>query len=76
MSQEHLAGRGNPWDYDPGPPGNRSWARLFAQTPNYRGLGTAVLGREGFRWHFGPLFYRGRLGEDGEGVEKAPVRTG
>lgn len=53
--------RGYPWEYDPGPPKNRSWARLFAKTPNYRGLGKEVIGREKFRWHFGPMFYRGRL---------------
>jgi hypothetical protein len=53
--------RGYPWEYDPGPPKNRRWARLFAKTPNYRGLGQAVLNREKFRWHFGPMFYRGRL---------------
>lgn len=57
--------RGEPWEYDPGPPRNRRWARLFSDTPNYRGLGKAVFGREKFRWHFGPMFYRGRLG-DGE----------
>jgi uracil-DNA glycosylase len=34
---------------------------VFAETPNYRGLGRAVTGREAFRWHFGPMFYRGRL---------------
>jgi uracil-DNA glycosylase len=54
-------GRGSPWEHDPGPPKNRRWARLFAQTPNYRALGKAALGSEKFRWHFGPLFYRGRL---------------
>jgi hypothetical protein len=53
--------RGYPWEYDPGPPKNRRWARLFAETPNYRALGKAVLGSEKFRWHFGPMFYRGRL---------------
>jgi uracil-DNA glycosylase len=58
---EFWTGRGNPWEHDPGPPLNRSWLSLFAQTPNYRGLGRAVLGREQFRWHFGPMFYRGRL---------------
>jgi hypothetical protein len=56
--------RGTPSDYDPGPPAGRDWARLFAATPNYRALGHAVVGREAFRWHFGPMFYRGRL-EDG-----------
>ena len=38
---------------------------LFAETPNYRGLGKAVIGREEFRWHFGPMFYRGRLTDGG-----------
>jgi uracil-DNA glycosylase len=53
--------RGNPWDYDPGPAPTSGWPELFAATPNYRGLGKAVTGREAFRWHFGPMFYRGRL---------------
>jgi uracil-DNA glycosylase len=53
--------RGNPWEYDPGPATTSGWPELFAATPNYRGLGVAVLGREAFRWHFGPMFYRGRL---------------
>jgi hypothetical protein len=53
--------RGNPWEHDPGPPPGSGWAELFARTPNYRGLGAAVLHREAFRWHFGPMFYRGRL---------------
>jgi uracil-DNA glycosylase len=54
-------GRGSPWEYDAGPPRNRRLGRLFAETPNYRGLGRAITGREAFRWHFGPMFYRGRL---------------
>jgi len=58
---EFTEDRGNPWDYDPGPPRNRSWPRLFAETPNYRGLGVAASGDEEFRWHQGPMFYRGRL---------------
>jgi len=53
--------RGNVWEYDPGPAKGSGWPELFAATPNYRGLGTAVTGREAFRWHFGPMFYRGRL---------------
>lgn len=53
--------RGFPWEYDPGPPKNRRWPRLFAETPNYRGLSKGHMGREKFRWHFGPMFYRGRL---------------
>ena len=53
--------RGDPWDYDPGPAKSSGWPELFADTPNYRGLGKAVTGHEAFRWHFGPMFYRGRL---------------
>lgn len=53
--------RGNPWEHDPGPPDSSGWAELFAETPNYRGLGRAVVGREAFRWHHGPMFFRGRL---------------
>ena len=41
--------RGNPWDYDPGPAPTSGWPELFAATPNYRGLGKAVTGREAFR---------------------------
>ena len=61
MPDDFMVGRGNPWEHDPGPPSRSDWARLFAETPNCRGLGKAVLGREKFRWHFGPMFYRGRL---------------
>ena len=61
MALDFLKDRGLPWEYDPGPPANRQWARLFAETPNYRGLGRALGGGEEFRWHFGPMFYRGRL---------------
>jgi uracil-DNA glycosylase len=53
--------RGHPEEHDPGPTTASGWAALFAETPNYRGLGRAVLGREAFRWHHGPMFYRGRL---------------
>jgi uracil-DNA glycosylase len=53
--------RGNPWEHDPGPTAASGWAELFAETPNYRGLGRAVVGREAFRWHHGPMFFRGRL---------------
>ena len=65
MSTEFWDERGEPWEFDPGPPRNRKWPRLFAETPNYRAFGKEVTGREEFRWHFGPMFYRGRLG-DGE----------
>ena len=65
VTSRYWSGRGEPWDYDPGPPKNRSWARLFAETPNYRGLAVAVSGKDNHRWHFGPMFYRGRL-RDGQ----------
>jgi hypothetical protein len=61
MADDFLRDRGSPWDFDPGPPPNTGWARIFAETPNYRGLGRALSGRDEFRWHFGPMFYRGRL---------------
>ncbi len=61
MVTEPWEGRGYPWEYDPGPPKNRCWPRLFSETPNYRQLGKILLGREKFRWHFGPMYYRGRL---------------
>ncbi len=64
MADSYLDGRGNPWDYDPGPPRNRKWPRLFSETPNYRGLSKAVMGSEKFRWHFGPMYYRGRLSDN------------
>ena len=53
--------RGWPWEFDAGPTKTGGWPELFAATPNYRALGRAVVGREAFRWHFGPMFYRGRL---------------
>jgi uracil-DNA glycosylase len=53
--------RGDLWEHDPGPTSASGWAQLFAETPNYRGLGRAVVGREAFRWHHGPMFFRGRL---------------
>ncbi len=64
MVVDYTEDRGDPWDHDGGPPFNRSWARLFSETPNYRALGEAVMGREKFRWHHGPVFYRGRLGDN------------
>jgi uracil-DNA glycosylase len=53
--------RGDPWEHDPGPTTASGWAGLFAETPNYRGLGHAVLGEGKFRWEHGPMFFRGRL---------------
>lgn len=52
--------RGKPWEFDPGPPVGGRLNQLFAETPNYRGIGVAWSGKEEFRWHFGPMFYRGR----------------
>lgn len=63
MWDSYWDDRGSPWEFDPGPPLNRRWARLFAETPNYRAVGRALTGQEEFRWHFGPMFYRGRLGD-------------
>ena len=63
MWDEYWEDRGSPWEHDPGPAKNRRWSRLFAETPNYRGFGKALSGSEEFRWHFGPMFYRGRLGD-------------
>jgi uracil-DNA glycosylase len=61
MWNQYWASRGTPAEYDAGPPLGTDWGDLFAQTPNYRALGVQRLGREAFRWHFGPMFYRGRL---------------
>jgi len=61
MWSEYWTNRGTPAEYDAGPPSGTDWSDLFAQTPNYRALGVQRLGREAFRWHFGPMFYRGRL---------------
>lgn len=60
------AARGNDWDYDPGAPKDSKWADLFAETPNYRAYGSAVIGGKGdkFRWMMGPMWYRGRLGKN------------
>jgi uracil-DNA glycosylase len=63
MSEPWGTDRGAPWEHDPGPPRNRRVGGRFAATPNHRALGVAVTGREAFRWHFGPMFYRGRLGD-------------
>ena len=60
MADEFTDGR-EPVGVRCGPPKNRRWARLFAKTPNYRAIGVAMSGEEEYRWHFGPMFYRGRL---------------
>jgi len=64
MWNEFWTNRGTPWEFDAGPPGNSEWSELFAGLPNYRALGKAVAGRELYRWHHGPVFYRGRLGQN------------
>ncbi len=66
VSGTALRDRGQPYEYDPGPPKSSRWASLFAATPNYRKIGIEVLGGtpnrdEKYRWTFGPMFYRGRL---------------
>ena len=55
------AGRGFPWEHDPGPARNMSWARIFSETPNHRALSETYMNADKFRWHFGPMYYRGRL---------------
>ncbi len=56
--------RGHPWEYDQGPQKNSEFLKIFSSLPNYRAIGKAVIGDERFRWHWGPVFYRGRLGKN------------
>ncbi len=60
--------RGNPSDFDPGPAAeeSQSWLELYGQLPNYRTIGKKILGgsEEKFRWQMGPMWYRGRLGQN------------
>ncbi len=58
--------RGELGNYDPGAPKDSRWVELFGSAPNYRMLGQVILGGkdEKFRWMFGPMWYRGRLGKD------------
>ncbi|MCX7977797.1 MAG: hypothetical protein N2578_02215 [Bdellovibrionaceae bacterium] len=66
--------RGEVWEHDPGPDVStavgKRYAEIFANTPNYRSIGKFLLAegrndnREKFRWQFGPMFYRGRLGQN------------
>ena len=53
-SRQHLGARS--W-----PDGDQWLGGVVRRTPNYRGLGKAVLSKEAFRWHHGPMFFRGRL---------------
>ncbi len=78
-------GRGKPSEYDPGPPSDSEWLKIFSSLPNYRGIGRAVIKRERFRWHWGPVIYSGRLapnqvkvlviGQEGAQVESLSTRT-
>lgn len=59
--------RGNPAEFDPGPSTRESlsWLKLYGQAPNYRTIGSELLGGgEKFRWQMGPMWYRGRLGKN------------
>lgn len=58
--------RGEVYEYDAGAEKGMQWADLFAETPNYRAYGKAVIGGSGekFRWKMGPMWYRGRLGKE------------
>lgn len=58
------AGRGNPWEYDEGPAKDSELLKILTQTPNFRGIGRAVIGEERFRWHWGPVPGRGRWGKN------------
>lgn len=68
------AKRGEIWEHDAGPdvstPAGRGYAEIFAKTPNYRSIGQFMLANgandrsDKFRWQFGPMFYRGRLGQN------------
>ena len=68
MWNQFWTNRGTPFEFDAGPPAGTQWNALFAGTPNYRALGLQRVGREAFRWHFGPMFYRGRLAPGGARV--------
>ena len=50
-------------EYDQGAPIDSEWTNLFANTPNYLAFGNEIISGKGekFRWHMGPMFYRGRL---------------
>jgi uracil-DNA glycosylase len=56
--------RGSLGEYDPGPAKDSIWVPLFGSVPNYRAYSKAILGAEKFRWNVGPMWYRGRLGEN------------
>ncbi len=58
---QYWTGRGSPWEHDPGPPLNRRGDAVRPDPELPRARAQAVLGSEQFRWHFGPMFYRGRL---------------
>jgi uracil-DNA glycosylase len=68
MWEQFWTDRGKPWEFDPGPAASSRWVELFAETPNYRGIGVRWSGKEEFRWHFGPMFYRGRTSAGGAKV--------
>lgn len=56
--------RGSASEYDPGPKKDSLWIPLFGSVPNYRKVGKDYTGSEKFRWNIGPMWYRGRLGEN------------
>lgn len=56
--------RGNPWEYDAGPKKDSKILEIFSRVPNYRAIGESVIGQKRFRWEWGPVYYRGRLGEN------------
>ena len=62
-ANQYDSTRGPIYEYDQGAPKESRWPDLFAETPNYRAFGKAVIGGRGekFRWKMGPMFHRGRL---------------
>ena len=65
MADEFTDGRGRPVGVRCGARRRTAAGRgCSPKTPNYRAIGVAMSGEEEFRWHFGPMFYRGRLQDD------------
>jgi uracil-DNA glycosylase len=64
-SGESWSNRGEESEYDVSMKKASNWPDLFAETPNYRAFGKAIVGgsQEKFRWKMGPMWYRGRLGK-------------
>ena len=74
MATDFLNDSGKPWEHDPGPSPSSRIARIFAETPNYRGIGKARR-RRGVPLALRPDVLPGPLtDEDGEGPHHRPGR--